>query len=84
MLIGSGSFRRRPKAVVAKMLCQYGGLTQRQAAEIIGVPSGVAVCLQIRKVDERMKKDRDLQRHLAQIEEQLRQRKRKVNLFHKG
>ena len=72
------------RPVVAKMLCQYGGLTQRQAAEIIGVRSGVAVCLQIRKVDERMKKDRGLQRHLAQIEEQLRKGKKKVNLFHKG
>jgi len=59
------------------MLCQYGGLTQRQAAEIVGVRSGVAVCLQIRKVDERMKKDRDLQRQLAQIKERLRQGKKK-------
>ena len=55
-----------------------------QAAEILGVRSCVAVCLQIRKVDERMKKDRDLQRHLAQIEKLLRQREKKVNLFHKG
>jgi putative transposase len=61
------------RPVVAKMLCQYAGLTQRQAAEIIGVSSGVAVCLQIRKVEERMKKDSDLQRHLAQIEEHLQQ-----------
>ena len=65
------------RPVVAKMLCQYGGLTQRQAAEIIGVQSGVAVCLQIRKVNEWMKKDRGLQRQLARIEEQLRKRKRK-------
>jgi len=72
------------RPVVAKMLCQYSGLTQRQAAEIVGVRSGVAVCLQIRKVDERMKEDRGLQRHLAQIEKLLRQRKKKVNLFHKG
>ncbi len=72
------------RPVVAKMLCQYSGLTQRQAAEIVGVRSGVAVCLQIRKVDERMKKDRVLQRHLAQIEALLRQREKKVDLFHKG
>ena len=72
------------RPVVAKMLCQYGGLTQRQAAGIIGVRSGVAVCLQIRKVDERMKEEKDLQRQLVKIEEQLRKRKGKVNLFHKG
>jgi hypothetical protein len=48
----------------------------------VGVRSGVAVCLQIRKVDERVKKDRGLQRHLAQIEKLLRQREKKVNLFH--
>jgi REP element-mobilizing transposase RayT len=72
------------RPVVAKMLCQYSGLTQRQAAEIVGVRSGVAVCLQIRKVDERVKKDRGLQRHLAQIEKLLRQREKKGNLFHKG
>jgi len=80
--------RRRKDSIIrpvaAKMLCQYGGLTQRQAAEIVGVRSGVAVCLQIRKVDERMKKDRDLQRQLAQIGKRLRQGKRKVNLSHKG
>ena len=35
--------------------CQYGGLTQRQAAEIVGIRSGIAVCLQIRKVNELMK-----------------------------
>jgi putative transposase len=83
-----GLTRRRKESivrpVVAKMLCQCGGLTQRQAAEIIGVRSGVAVCLQIRKVDEWMKKDKDLQRQLAQIEEQLQKRKSKENLFHKG
>lgn len=72
------------RPVAAKVLCQYGGLTQRQAAEIVGVRSGVAVCLQIRKVDELMKKDRCLRRHLAEIEELLRQRQKKDNLFHKG
>ena len=81
-------FSRRKDSIIrpvaAKMLCQYSGLTQRQAAEIVGVRSGVAVCLQIRKVDERMKIDRILQRQLAQIGEQLRQRKGKENLFHKG
>lgn len=60
------------RPVVAKMLCQYAGLTQRQTAEIMGVSSGVAVCLQIRKVQERMSKDRDLQKHWTQIEEHLR------------
>jgi len=64
--------------------CQYGGLTQRQAAKIVGIRSGVAVCLQIRKVDELMKRDRSLKRHLAEIEELLRQREKKYNLFPKG
>ena len=65
-------------------LCKYGGLTQRQAAKIVGIRSGIAVCLQIRKVNELMKRDRSLKRHLAEIEELLRQREKKYNLFPKG
>lgn len=72
------------RPVAAKVLCQFGGLTQREAAEIVGVRSGVAVCLQIRKVDELMKKDTSLKRHLAEIEQLLRQREKSANLYHKG
>jgi hypothetical protein len=57
------------------MLCQCGGLTQRQTAEIVGVRSGAAVCLQIRRINERLKKDKTLRRRVAQIEEQLQQEK---------
>jgi putative transposase len=61
------------RPVAARMLCQYGGLTQRQTAEIVGVRSGAAVCFQIRRMNERMKKDKTLRRRVAQIEKQLQQ-----------
>jgi hypothetical protein len=61
------------RPVAARMLSQYGGLTQRQAAEIVGVSSGAAVCFQIRRLNERMRKDKTLRRRMAQIEKQLQQ-----------
>jgi len=40
------------RAVAAKMLCKYGGLTRRVAAGVLGLRSGQAVTWQIRKLDE--------------------------------
>jgi type II secretory pathway component PulJ len=39
------------------------------------VRSGAAVCFQIRRMNERMKKDKTLRRRMAQIEKQLQQEK---------
>jgi len=48
------------RPLVAYALCQYAGSTQREAAEIIGGCSGVAVSLQLEKLREQTTKDKDL------------------------
>jgi hypothetical protein len=55
----------RPFAAYA--LCQYAGCTQRAAAEVIGLRSGVAVSVQLRKLHERSKSDKELRRHLKKL-----------------
>jgi hypothetical protein len=40
------------RPLVAYALCQYAGSTQREAAEIMGGCSGVAVSLQLKKLHE--------------------------------
>lgn len=38
------------RAIASRMLCDYAGLTQRQAAQILGIATGAAVSLQLRKL----------------------------------
>ena len=42
------------RPLVAYALCQYSGSTQREAAEIMGGCSGVAVSLQLKKLHEQV------------------------------
>jgi hypothetical protein len=44
----------RWRAVTARMLCRYGGLTQRRAATILGVCNGIAVSCQLRKLADKV------------------------------
>jgi putative transposase len=61
----------RWRAVTARMLCQYGGLTQRAAARILGVRTGVAVCCQLRKLTALLQLDKDLANKVCRIEGRL-------------
>ena len=36
------------RPIIAKMLCRYSGLTQRQAAELLNLSTGAAVSHQLR------------------------------------
>ena len=66
--------RRRNSIVrpfVAYALCQYAGSTQRDVAEIMGGCSGVAVCLQLKKVHEGLTKDKALQKLVTKLEKRL-------------
>ena len=66
--------RRRNSAlrgVAARMLCKYGGLTQREAAGALGVGSGAAVGRQQQKLAETLPHDRSLRRRVAEIEARL-------------
>ena len=62
------------RPVAAYALCRYGGLTQRQAAEVMGLRSGVAVSLQIKKLHEQMDSDRRLKAMLGNIRSRLENR----------
>ena len=48
------------RPVAAYALCHYGGLTQREAASLMGLRSGVAVSLQLKKVHDQMQSSREL------------------------
>ncbi len=60
------------RAVASRMLCDYGGLTQRQVAHILRLHSGAAVSAQLRKLTERLESHRRLRRQVAGIAAELR------------
>lgn len=59
------------RPLLAYALCQYAGSTQREVAEILGVCSGVAVSLQLKKFHEEFAKNQSLQKTIIKLEEQL-------------
>ncbi len=59
------------RPVAARMLCKYAGLSQREVAKSFGVGTGAAVCTQLKRLDEAMKKSRKTQRAVRQIEKAL-------------
>jgi putative transposase len=59
------------RAVTARMLCEYGGLTQRQAADVLGLRSGAAVSAQLQKLPGRLNEDPHLRKQVARIAAQL-------------
>jgi hypothetical protein len=61
----------RWRAVAARMLCRYGGLTQREVAPVLGVRTGVAVSCQLRKLAQLLESDKDLEGKVRRIEQKL-------------
>jgi hypothetical protein len=62
--------RRRdclPRAVAAKMLCDCAALTQRETAGVLGLGSGAAVSLQLRRLAEVLPSDRRLRQRVGRI-----------------
>jgi putative transposase len=59
----------RWRAVASRMLCQYGGLTQRAAAAWLGVGTGVAVSCQIKQLTRLMEADEGLRRTVRRLEQ---------------
>jgi REP element-mobilizing transposase RayT len=55
------------RAVASRMLCDYGGLTQRQAADVLGLRSGAAVSAQVHRLAERLRRNPRLQKRLTAI-----------------
>ena len=74
--IGDGVlYRRRGSAcmhgVAAEMLCRYGGLTNGQAAERLGLGTGAAVCIRRRALREQLRCDKRLVCQAQSIERRL-------------
>jgi putative transposase len=59
----------RPAAL--QMLCRYGGLTQRAAAESLGYGTGAAASQQIKRLREMRGSDKKLARKLARVEKKI-------------
>ena len=71
------------RPVVAYALCRYGGLTQRQVAEVMGIRSGAAVSLQIKRLHEQMESNGRLKAMLKSLKNRLDNHKPR-NLVLKG
>jgi len=56
------------RAVGASMLCKYGGLSQRKVAGIIGVTTGAAVSIQLKRLEQALKMDKALEGRVHHIE----------------
>ena len=60
------------RAVAARLLTRYAGLSQRDVAERLRIGSGSAVCKQLRGLPERLAADRGLRRRLEAAAQRLR------------
>ncbi len=56
------------RPIAARMLTRYGGLSQRQVAEVLGVGSGAAVSIQLRRLADGMMGDKAIRRQVEAIE----------------
>ena len=59
------------RALAARLLCDYGGLTQREAATVLGLRSGAAVSAQLQNLAQRLSTDPALRRQMAALAAQL-------------
>ncbi len=62
--------RRRdclPRAVAARMLCDWGALTQRETAGVLGLGSGAAVSLQLRRLADELGSNPQLRKRVDRI-----------------
>ncbi len=60
------------RAVASRMLCRHGGLTQREAARVLGLKTGGAVSCQLRNLDELIRSDHQLRRQVERLHGKLR------------
>ncbi len=76
--VAPGAFKERRRdsdlrGIAARVLCRFAGLTQREAAGVLGVKTGAAVGQQLARLRQRLQADAHLRRRLADIEETLAQ-----------
>jgi len=71
-----GAFQRQRKggwerALLAKALVEQAGLTQREAAAVMGLSTGAAVSIQLRRLHQALPQDAHLRRQMREIESHL-------------
>jgi predicted transcriptional regulator len=59
------------RALLAKALVEQAGMTQREAAGVMGLKTGAAVSIQLRRLQEALPKEATLRRQVREIESQL-------------
>lgn len=67
----------RLRAVASLMLCKYGGLTQREAALMLGLTTGVAVSCQLKKLQRLQETDPSLRRLVTQLDKRFSAKERR-------
>jgi REP element-mobilizing transposase RayT len=74
VVAGSERVRRRGnwvRAVVARMLVRHGGLTQREAAGVLGIGTGKSVSDQLQRLNAALGADRSLRQRVHGLEQEL-------------
>ena len=67
------------RPIAARMLCDYGGLTQRQVAETLGIGTGSPISQQSRKLTGELESNRAMQKQVSAIAAELRGYTRNAN-----
>ncbi len=67
------------RAIAARMLCDYGALTQRQVADVLGIGTGSPISQQLRKLTGELESNRALQEQVSAIAAELRGYTRNAN-----
>jgi len=57
------------------MLCQYAGLTQRQAARALGIGNGASVSGQLKRLAKELQSNRNLRNRARKMEDDLKCRR---------
>jgi hypothetical protein len=76
LAIDRSSLQRRrrdsfDRAIASRMLCDYSGLTQREAAQVLGIANGASVSQQLRKLARAIETDRALHAQVAALAAEL-------------
>lgn len=59
------------RPILACLLCRYGGLSQREVASVLGLTTGAAVSLQVKRAEASRGKSRTVARQMDRIEKAL-------------
>lgn len=74
--IGVGDLRQRRggglyRGVIARLLIRYGGLTQREVAEHLGVKTGAAFSIRIKEAEQLLKTSGRWRKSIGRVEKRL-------------